>query len=331
MFHCEILDRTHQTARYHGQKQYRERDASQPLLHFGRVLVHMTADTDEVWMATKLAGGSTWFLPFNKGHNEGAGNPPNPAGHKTAYLWEEVFQPKSLAGIIQHFVLLEGKTTEPLAKKALIFPRYQQLDVVRKLLAHTAANGVGHSYLIQHSAGSGKSNSITWAAYQLIESYPERLDLPGARALEAPLFDSVIVVTAFDPFFTVTTLTEANCNTSLTKRRRFGHLFQNRPFSVRSEISPHPRRHPPSSNATAMRVTAIRIQTGRKRQDMSVRRAEQRCCWALTPRVRGLIRPVPAFGAPADTARGDQSAVSEDFGVRRQNTWGMSGGRDLWT
>ncbi|MEE4210152.1 MAG: DEAD/DEAH box helicase family protein [Parvularcula sp.] len=186
---------TGQTARYHGQKQYRERDASQTLMQFGRTLVHMTADTDEVWMATKLAGGSTWFLPFNKGHNEGAGNPPNPNGHKTAYLWEEVFQPESLAGIIQHFVLLEGKQTDPLAKKTLIFPRYQQLDVVRKLLAHAAGHGVGQSYLIQHSAGSGKSNSITWAAYQLIETYPERADLPGARAPDVPLFDSVIVVT----------------------------------------------------------------------------------------------------------------------------------------
>ncbi|NAO96138.1 DEAD/DEAH box helicase [Halomonas sp. MG34] len=186
---------TNQTARYHGQKQYRDRDASQPLMQFGRVLVHMTADTDEVWMATKLSGDSTYFLPFNKGHNEGAGNPPNPSGHKTAYLWEEVFQPKSLAGIIQHFVLLEGKSSDPMAKKSLIFPRYQQLDVVRSLLDHTATYGVGHSYLIQHSAGSGKSNSITWAAYQLIESYPKQLDLPGAKALDAPLFDSVIVVT----------------------------------------------------------------------------------------------------------------------------------------
>lgn len=186
---------TNQTARYHGQKQYRDRDASQPLMQFGRVLVHMTADTDEVWMATKLSGDSTYFLPFNKGHNEGAGNPPNPKGHKTAYLWEEVLQPLSLAGIIQHFVLLEGKSNDPLAKKTLIFPRYQQLDVVRKLLEHTATHGVGHSYLVQHSAGSGKSNSITWAAYQLIESYPKQLGLPGAKALDAPLFDSVIVVT----------------------------------------------------------------------------------------------------------------------------------------
>jgi type I restriction enzyme R subunit len=187
---------TGQTARFHGQKQYREdRDATQPLLHFGRALVHMAVDTDEVFMATKLAGASTFFLPFNKGHNNGEGNPPNQNGHKTAYLWEEVFQPASLAGIIQHFVLLEGTATDPLAKKSLIFPRYQQLDVVRCLLEHTSTYGVGNSYLIQHSAGSGKSNSITWAAYQLLEAYPKSTSLPGARGLDQPLFDSVIVVT----------------------------------------------------------------------------------------------------------------------------------------
>ncbi len=187
---------TGQTARFQGQKQYREhRDATQPLLQFGRALVHMAVDTDEVFMATKLAGPATYFLPFNKGHNNGEGNPPNPNGHKTAYLWEEVFLPASLAGIIQHFVLLEGKPADPLAKKSLIFPRYQQLDVVRRLLDHASSNGVGHSYLIQHSAGSGKSNSITWAAYQLIETYPKNTSLPGARGLDQPLFDSVIVVT----------------------------------------------------------------------------------------------------------------------------------------
>jgi type I restriction enzyme R subunit len=187
---------TGQTARFHGQKQYRDnRDATQPLLQFGRALVHLAVDTDEVFMASKLAGPATFFLPFNKGHNNGEGNPPNPNGHKTAYLWEEVFQPASLAGIIQHFVLLEGKAADPLAKKSLIFPRYQQLDVVRRLLDHAATNGVGHSYLIQHSAGSGKSNSITWAAYQLIETYPKSTSLPGARGLDQPLFDSVIVVT----------------------------------------------------------------------------------------------------------------------------------------
>ena len=187
---------TGQTARYHGKKQYREgRDASQPLLQFGRALVHMAVDTDEVFMTTKLAGPATFFLPFNKGHNEGEGNPPNPNGHKTAYLWEEVFSKESLAGIIQHFVLLEGKATDPLSKKTLIFPRYHQLDVVRRLLDHAANHGVGHSYLIQHSAGSGKSNSITWAAFQLIETYPASASLPGAKGLDQPLFDSIIVVT----------------------------------------------------------------------------------------------------------------------------------------
>ncbi|APF36754.1 DEAD/DEAH box helicase [Chelatococcus daeguensis] len=187
---------TGQTARYHGQKQYRDgRDATQPLLQFGRALVHMAVDTDEVFMTTKLAGPATFFLPFNKGHNQGEGNPPNPNGHKTAYLWEDVFPRESLAGIIQHFVLLEGKATDPLARKTLIFPRYHQLEVVRRLLAHAATTGVGHSYLIQHSAGSGKSNSITWTAYQLIETYPAKAGIPGAKGLDQPLFDSVIVVT----------------------------------------------------------------------------------------------------------------------------------------
>ena len=192
---------TGQTARYHGQKQYRnDRDASQPLLQFGRCLVHMAVDTDEVYMTTKLAGKNTFFLPFNKGHNHGQGNPPNVSlfsngGHKTAYLWEEVFTKKSLANIIQHFVRLDGSIKDDLRKCTLFFPRYHQMQVVRKLIDHSATNGVGQTYLIQHSAGSGKSNSITWAAYQLIETYPVRADLPGSKGVEQPLFDSVIVVT----------------------------------------------------------------------------------------------------------------------------------------
>lgn len=187
---------TGQTARYHGQKQYREdRDTSQPLLQFGRCLVHMAVDTDEVYMTTKLAGKSTFFLPFNKGHNFGQGNPPSPNGHKTAYLWEEVFTKESLANIIQHFVRLDGTASTPLNKRTLFFPRYHQLDVVRKLVKDAAVNGVGKTYLIQHSAGSGKSNSITWAAYQLIEAYPETAEAANGRSMEQPLFDSVIVVT----------------------------------------------------------------------------------------------------------------------------------------
>lgn len=187
---------TGQNARYHGQKQYRnDRDISQPLLQFGRCLVHMAVDTDEVYMTTKLAGKSTFFLPFNKGNNHGQGNPPSQHGHKTSYLWEEVFSKASLANIIQHFVSLDGTSKDDLKKRTLFFPRYHQLNVVRKLVNHVAVNGVGHTYLIQHSAGSGKSNSITWAAYQLIETYPVSADLPGSKGIEQPLFDSVIVVT----------------------------------------------------------------------------------------------------------------------------------------
>lgn len=187
---------TGQTARHHGQKQYREaRDIHQPLLNLGRCLVHMTADTDEVFMTTRLAGKDTFFLPFNKGHNHGQGNPPNPKGHKTAYLWQEVFAPHSLSNIIQHFVRFDGNSKDPLNKRTLFFPRYHQLDVVRRLIRHTAEHGVGHTYLIQHSAGSGKSNSITWAAYQLIEVSPVTTTAAAGRDPELPLFDSVIVVT----------------------------------------------------------------------------------------------------------------------------------------
>ncbi|WP_448091530.1 type I restriction endonuclease subunit R [Pseudomonas lini] len=187
---------TGQTARYHGQKQYKQdRDSSQSLLQFGRCLVHMTVDTDEVYMTTKLAGAATFFLPFNKGHNHGAGNPPNPNGHRSAYLWREIFSRESVANIIQHFVRLDGSSKTLLTKRTLFFPRYHQLDVVRQLVAHASNHGVGQRYLIQHSAGSGKSNSITWVAYQLIETYPASLEVAGARGLDVPLFDSVIVVT----------------------------------------------------------------------------------------------------------------------------------------
>ncbi|MDF5081817.1 type I restriction endonuclease subunit R [Vibrio parahaemolyticus] len=187
---------TGQNAAYHGQKQYRDdRDTKQPLLNFARCLVHMAVDTDEVYMTTKLAGKKTFFLPFNKGFNLGKGNPTNPYGHKTAYLWQEVFRKESIANIIQHFVRLDGSSKKQLDKRTLFFPRYHQMDVVRRLVDHCSVNGVGQTYLIQHSAGSGKSNSITWAAYQLIETYPISDDLPGSRGKEVPLFDSVIVVT----------------------------------------------------------------------------------------------------------------------------------------
>jgi type I restriction enzyme R subunit len=187
---------TGQNAKVHGIKQYKyDRDIRQPLLNFGRCIVHFAVDTDEAYMCTKLDGSKSFFLPFNKGHNHGKGNPPNPFGHKTDYLWQEVFTRESLANIIQHFVRFDGKPTDALNTRTLFFPRYHQMDVVRSILKHASQNGVGQTYLIQHSAGSGKSNSITWAAYQLIETYPERAGLPGAKAADRPLFDSVIVVT----------------------------------------------------------------------------------------------------------------------------------------
>ena len=187
---------TGQNAKVHGQKQYKqERDPTQPLLNFARCIVHMAVDTDEIYMTTKLAGNKTYFLPFNKGNNHGKGNPPNPNGHKTAYLWEEVLTKRSIAGLIQHFVRLDGKESDALSKRTLFFPRYHQMDVVRKIISDASAKGVGETYLIQHSAGSGKSNSLTWAAYQLIETYPDSDDLPGSKGMDNPLFDSVIVVT----------------------------------------------------------------------------------------------------------------------------------------
>jgi len=187
---------TGQNAKVHGQNQYKfKRDITQPLLNFGRCVVHFAVDTDEVYMTTKLDGGNTFFLPFNLGHNHGKGNPPNPFGHKTSYLWDEVLTRESVANIIQHFVRFDGSEKDGLGKRNLFFPRYHQMNVVRKIIADASKKGVGQNYLIQHSAGSGKSNSITWAAYQLIETYPENDTIPGSKGISNPLFDSVIVVT----------------------------------------------------------------------------------------------------------------------------------------
>jgi len=186
---------TGQNARVHGQNQYKKRDFNQPLLNFGRCVVHFAVDADEVYMTTKLNGAFTYFLPFNKGFNNGKGNPTNQFGHKTAYLWEEVLTRHSVSNILQHFIRFDGKESDALNRKNLLFPRYHQLNVVRKIINDAGKEGVGQTYLIQHSAGSGKSNSITWAAYQLIETYPEIDGIPGSKGMSTPLFDSVIVVT----------------------------------------------------------------------------------------------------------------------------------------
>ncbi len=169
-------------------EQYkRDRDPREKLFEFGRCIVHLAVDDHEVRFCTHLQGKSSWFLPFNKGWNDGAGNPPNPAGLATDYLWKEILTPLGLADIIENYAQIVAKKDPKTGrvKREQLFPRYHQLDVVRKLLAHAGAHGVGHRYLIQHSAGSGKSNSIAWLAHQLIV-------LTGD---ERPVFDSIIVVT----------------------------------------------------------------------------------------------------------------------------------------
>ncbi|MCC8988745.1 MAG: DEAD/DEAH box helicase family protein [Candidatus Contendobacter sp.] len=176
-------------------RQYRhDRDPREPIFEFTkRTLAHFAVDTEEAHMATRLAGSSTGFLPFNRGADGGAGNPPDPAGrnYKTAYLWEEVLQRDSLLDLLARFLHLdiEEKVSDDgkkVRKESLIFPRYHQLQAVRQMVAVAASEGVGHSYLVEHSAGSGKSNTIAWLAHRLSSLHNER---------DERLFDSVVVIT----------------------------------------------------------------------------------------------------------------------------------------
>ncbi len=199
---------THQTAKYDGQKQYKstDRNPKEPLLNFGRCLAHFTMDKDEVFFTTRLNLNKTYFMPFNQGlpNGQGAGNPVNAGGgYKTSYMWEHILQKDTVADIIMNYVCFdygEAKTQKKVPHimknaKKLIFPRYHQLDVVNKLVHDVAEAGVGKTYLIEHSAGSGKSNSLTWLAYKLIKTCPNSMDAVRAKAVDAPLFNSVIVVT----------------------------------------------------------------------------------------------------------------------------------------
>jgi type I restriction enzyme R subunit len=177
------------------KQQYRaDRDQHEPIFTFKRrTLVHFAVDTEEVWMTTRLAGEATHFLPFNTGHNQGAGNPPDPSGrtYRTAYLWEDVLQRDSLLDLLARFLHLqidekrdeEGRIFK---KESLIFPRYHQLQAIRRLVEAARGEGVGHNYLIEHSAGSGKSNTIGWLAHRLASLHDE-----GNQRV----FDSVVVIT----------------------------------------------------------------------------------------------------------------------------------------
>jgi type I restriction enzyme R subunit len=177
---------TKQTVADAEQQYQRDRDPKELLFQFGRCMVHFAVDDAEVRMCTHLKGGESWFLPYNKGYNDGAGNPPNPGGLKTDYLWKQTLTKTGLTDIIENYAqVVEEKDQRGRTKRTQIFPRYHQLRVVRKLLADAKASGAGRRYLIQHSAGSGKSNSIAWTAHQLI----------GLERDGAPVFDSVIVVT----------------------------------------------------------------------------------------------------------------------------------------
>lgn len=198
---------THQTAKIDGQTQYKsaKRDPRETILRFGRCLAHFTLDKDEVFFTTHLEGKDTYFMPFNKGlaNGAGAGNPVNPDGFKTSYLWELVLQKDMLSDILMNYVLFdygESKTQKKVPHimkntQVLIFPRYHQLDVVNKLTEDVRTLGVGKTYLIEHSAGSGKSNSITWLAYKLIRECPITMDAVRAKGLDSALFDTVLVVT----------------------------------------------------------------------------------------------------------------------------------------
>lgn len=168
--------------------QYRgDRSPKELLFMPKRCAVHFAVDDEEVAMCTKLEGKSSWFLPFNKGVNNGAGNPVNPSGLKTSYLWEEILTKDRLSDILEHYaqVISEKVPGSTRKKEKMIWPRWHQLEAVRMLLDTTRQEGVGGRYLIQHSAGSGKSNSITWLAYQLV----------GLRRGGEDLFDSIIIIT----------------------------------------------------------------------------------------------------------------------------------------
>ena len=178
---------TKQTADDAVEQYKRDRHPSEKLFGLGRCLVHFAVDDHEVKFCTHLHGKASWFLPFNRGWDDGAGNPPNPDGLKTDYLWNRILTSDGLVDIIENYAQFVETKDDKTGRKRReqIWPRYHQLEVVRKLLADASERGVGSKYLIQHSAGSGKSNSIAWLVHQLI----------GLEDSGSSLFDSVIVVT----------------------------------------------------------------------------------------------------------------------------------------
>jgi len=199
---CELKNPTTGQTWEHAIKQYKnDRDWRAPLFQFKkRAVVHFAVDPDEVYMTTRLSGDNTHFLPFNRGDNPGsikcgAGNPQHPSGHRTGYFWEETLQQDRFLDIIGHYMFLEVKEEKvddgkgdrkKITKENLIFPRYHQLDSVTKLVKAAKKDEVGSNYLIQHSAGSGKTNSISWLSHRLASLHNEK---------DKKIFDCVVVIT----------------------------------------------------------------------------------------------------------------------------------------
>jgi len=188
---------TKQTVEDAVEQYRRDRSPRERLFEFGRCVVHFAVDESGVQMCTELRGRGSWFLPFNKGYHDGAGNPPNPHGLKADYLWKEVLTPAGLTDILENYAqIVEEKDPRTGRKKRRqVWPRYHQLGVVRQALADVRAHGAGKRYLIQHSAGSGKSNSIAWLAHQLIGLQRDGDQADQANQANREVFDSVIVVT----------------------------------------------------------------------------------------------------------------------------------------
>ncbi|MDH5300506.1 MAG: DEAD/DEAH box helicase family protein [Gammaproteobacteria bacterium] len=203
---CELKNPwTGQSWRHAVQQYQQDRIPGAPLFEFKqRALVHFAADPNEIHMTTRLQGGKTFFLPFNRGSHPGevqcgAGNPAHPSGHRTGYFWEEVLERESFLDILGHFIFIQrkeekvedgpqgsGRGSRLVTKEAMIFPRYHQLDATRKLIRTAKTEGTGNNYLIQHSAGSGKTNSISWLSHRLASLHDDR---------DHKIFDCVVVIT----------------------------------------------------------------------------------------------------------------------------------------
>ncbi|SDL52903.1 type I restriction endonuclease subunit R [Halarsenatibacter silvermanii] len=181
---------TGQTVEDAKQQYKRDRNPNELIFHYNkRSLVHFALDPDEAYMTTELRGKDTTFLPFNKGHDGGAGNPPNPDGYRTEYLWREVLERDSLLDILGRFMYIKEETeikgNQEITDEIMIFPRYHQLDAVRKITADVEEKGVGNNYLVQHSTGSGKSITISWLAHHFSELHDANDEI---------IFDSIVVI-----------------------------------------------------------------------------------------------------------------------------------------